>query len=103
MVEGKDIADLLNKLFKLDATAAENLVNHRVECNEAFLASDVPFVCSRNGNGVISMGMVGLLNAMASPNSGRVAAIYSDDKRLVGFTVVGCKECDPYQYEDYLS
>ncbi|CAI0725513.1 hypothetical protein [Serratia grimesii] len=103
MVESKQIADLLNKLFTLDATAAEALVNHRVECNEAFLASDIPFVCSRSGNGVISIGIVGFLNAMASPDSGRVAANYSDEKQLVGFTVVGCKECEPYQYEDYLS
>ncbi|WP_447868619.1 hypothetical protein [Rahnella aceris] len=103
MIESKQIADLLNKLFTLDATAAETLVNHRVECNEAFLASEVPFVCSRNGNGMISMGIVGFLNAMVSPDSGRVAANYNDDQQLVGFKVVGCKECDPYQYEDYLS
>ena len=105
MIESKVICDLLNNLFSLDPKAAESLVNHRVECNEAFLASDVPFVCSRSSNGVISMGIIGFLNAMASTNSGVVAAIYSDDtcKRLLGFTVIGCKECDPYQYEDYLS
>jgi len=94
MIESKKIADLLNKLFSLDATAAEALVNHRVECNEAFLDPEVPFVCSRNGNGDITMGIVGFLNAMASPDSGRVAAKYNGDKQLVGFTVVEYKECD---------
>lgn len=88
MLEAKQIADLLNQLFTIDPVAAAKLVNHRVECNDAFLGSDIPFVCSRNSEGVITMGVVGFVNALAKPGSGYAAAVY-DDNRLTGFTVVG--------------
>ncbi|MBJ9598116.1 hypothetical protein GHU73_12280 [Citrobacter werkmanii] len=61
MLEAKQIAELLNQLFATDPSAATALVNHRVVCNEAFLGSDIPFVCSQS----------------------------RDDNQLTGFTVVG--------------
>ncbi|WP_241165107.1 hypothetical protein [Citrobacter freundii] len=89
MLEAKQIADLLNQLFTTDPVAATALVNHRVVCNEAFLDSDIPFVCSQSRDGVITMGVVGFVNAMAKPGTGYAAAIYGDDNQLTGFTVVG--------------
>ncbi len=88
MLEAKEIAGLFNKLFALDPAAAAALVGHYVECNEEFLGSDVPFVCSQSPDGVISMGVVGFVNAMARPGTGYVGAVY-EDKKLTGFTVVG--------------
>ncbi|EGT3572240.1 hypothetical protein ACIEGN_18570 [Citrobacter freundii] len=89
MLEAKQIAELLNQLFAIDPAAAADLVNHRVACNDAFLGSDIPFVCSQSRDGVITMGVVGFVNAMAKPGSGRAAAVYDDDGQLTGFTVVG--------------
>lgn len=89
MLEAKQISDLLNQLFAIDSVAAADLVNHRVVCNDAFLGSEVPFVCSRSLDGVITMGIVGLMNAMAKPGTGRVAAVYDDKNQLTGFAVVG--------------
>ncbi len=89
MLEAKQIAELLNQLFTTDPVAAAKLVNHRVECSAAFLDSDIPFVCSRNREGVINMGVVGFVNALAMPGSGCAAAVYDDNNQLTGFTVVG--------------
>lgn len=89
MLEAKQIAELLNQLFAIDPAAAADLVNHRVACNDAFLGSDIPFVCSQSRDGVIAMGVVGFLNAMAKPGTGYAAAVYDNDGQLTGFTVVG--------------
>lgn len=91
MLEARQIVDLLNQLFTTDPVAAADLVNHRVVCNEAFLESDIPFVCSQSRDGVITMGVVGFMNAMAKQETGRAAAVYDDDGRLTGFTVVGAE------------
>ncbi|MBI1681443.1 hypothetical protein FIB11_23050 [Citrobacter portucalensis] len=91
MLEAKQISDLLNQLFATDPVAAADLVNHRVVCNEAFLGSDIPFVCSQSRDGVITMGVVGFMNAMAKPGTGRAAAVYDDAGQLTGFTVVGAE------------
>jgi hypothetical protein len=92
MLEAKLITELLNQLFSTDQSAANALVNHRVVCNEAFLGSDIPFVCSQSRDGVITMGVVGFLNAMAKPGTGRVAVMYDDENQLIGFTVVGAEQ-----------
>lgn len=92
MLEAKQIVDLLNQLFTTDPVAAADLVNHRVVCNEAFLESDIPFVCSQSRDGVITMGLVGFVNAMAKPGNGYAAAVYDDDGLLTGFTVVGAEQ-----------
>ncbi|ENL6902699.1 hypothetical protein AB5R89_000809 [Enterobacter ludwigii] len=89
MLEAKQIAELLKQLFVIDPAAATDLVNHRVVCNDAFLGSDIPFVCSQSRDGVITMGVVGFVNAMAKPGTGYAAAVYDNDGQLTGFTVVG--------------
>lgn len=89
MLEAKQITDLLNQLFAIDPAAAADLVNHRVVCNDAFLGSDIPFVCSQSRDGIITMGVVGFVNAMAKPGTGYAAAVYDNDGQLTGFTVVG--------------
>lgn len=88
-MEAKEIVGLLNNLLSLDADAAAKLVAHRVECSEALAGDDVPFVCSRSREGVLNMGVVGFMNAMAKPGTGYAAAVYDDDKKLTGFKVVG--------------
>lgn len=88
MLEAKQIAELLNQLFTTDPAAAAKLVNHRVECSDAFLDSDIPFVCSRNSEGVITMGVVGFVNALAKPGTGYAAAVY-EGNQLTGFIVMG--------------
>ncbi|HDR2607965.1 hypothetical protein [Enterobacter hormaechei] len=92
MLEARQIAELLNQLFAIDPAAAADLVNHRVVCNEAFLESDIPFACSQSRDGVITMGLVGFVNAMAKPGNGYAAAVYDDDGLLTGFTVVGAEQ-----------
>ncbi|EQB1509166.1 hypothetical protein [Enterobacter hormaechei] len=92
MLEARQIAELLNQLFAIDPAAAADLVNHRVVCNKAFLESDIPFVCSQSRDGVITMGLVGFVNAMAKPGNGYAAAVYDDDGLLTGFTVVGAEQ-----------
>lgn len=89
MIEAKKIVEMLNLLYAADPLAAADLVNHRVACNDAFLGSDVPFVCSQSRDGVITMGLVGFVNAMAKPGTGRAAAVYDDVNQLTGFTVIG--------------
>ncbi|EOT7378623.1 hypothetical protein ACNR8Y_002810 [Enterobacter cloacae] len=91
MLEAKQIVELLNQLFTTDPVAAADMVNHRVVCNDAFLGSDIPFVCSQSRDGVITMGVVGFMNAMAKQGTGRAAAVYDDDGQLTGFTVVGAE------------
>lgn len=88
MLDAKQIAELLNQLFTADPVAAAKLVNHRVECSDAFLDSDIPFVCSRDSEGVITMGVVGFVNALARHGTGYAAAIY-ENNQFAGFTVVG--------------
>ena len=92
MIEAKKIAELLNQLFAIDPAAAADLVNHRVVCNDAFLESDIPFVCSQSRDGVITMGMVGFINALAKPGTGCAAAVYNHNHQLTGFTVVGAEQ-----------
>ncbi|AEN65405.1 hypothetical protein Entas_2677 [Enterobacter soli] len=92
MLEAKQIAELLNQLFAIDPAAAADLVNHRVVCNDAFLGSDIPFVYSQSRDGIITMGVVGFVNAMAKPGTGRAAAVYDDANQLTGFTVVGAEQ-----------
>lgn len=91
MLEARQIAELLNQLFATDPVAAAELINHRVVCNDAFLGSDIPFVCSQSRDGVITMGLVGFVNAMAKPGTGYAAAMYDDANHLTGFTVVGAE------------
>ncbi|MCD9263204.1 hypothetical protein SJ345_03515 [Citrobacter braakii] len=91
MLEAKLITELLNQLFSTDQSAANALVNHRVVCNEAYLGSDIPFVCSQSRDGIITMGVVGFVNGMAKPGTGRAAAVYDDANHLTGFTVVGAE------------
>lgn len=91
MIEAKQIVDLLNQLFATDPSAAADLVNHRVVCNDLFLGSDIPFICSKSRDGVITMGVVGFVNGMAKPSTGRAAAVYDDNNQLTGFTVVGAE------------
>lgn len=89
MLEANKITALLNRLFETDPAAAADLVNHRVVCGDAFLGRDIPFVCSQSLDGVITIGVVGFVNAMAKPGTGYAAAIYDDDNKLTGFKVVG--------------
>lgn len=91
MLEAKQIVGLLNLLFATDPVADADLTNHRVVCNDAFLGSDIPFVCSQSRDGVITMGLVGFVNAMAKTGTGYAAAMYDDDGQLTGFTVVGAE------------
>lgn len=91
MLEARQIAELLNQLFATDPVAAAELINHRVVCNDALLGSDIPFVCSQSRDGVITMGLVGFVNAMAKPGTGYAAAMYDDANHLTGFTVVGAE------------
>lgn len=100
MIEAKKLADMLNRLLELDQEGTQKLISHRVEFNNNLEAENVPFVCAKSNDGVITMGVIGFLNGMASPNTGVVAAVI-DNKKLTGFTVVGCKECEPYQFESY--
>lgn len=102
MISAKRIADTLNQLFALDPGVAAALVGHRVKCGDVLLADDVPFVCSRGESGTAQIGMLGVLNAMASRGTGRAAAVY-DCGRLTGFIVTGSPVCEPYQFENYLS
>lgn len=91
MMDAKELLALFNRLYEADPVAAAELVGHRVVCNESFLSSDVPFVCSKRGDGVITMGVVGFVNGMAKPGTGYVAAVY-DDRKLTGFTIVGAEQ-----------
>lgn len=91
MLEAKQITALLNRLFETDPAAAADLVNHRVVCSDAFLGRDIPFVCSQSLDGVITMGVVGFVNAMANPGTGYAGAEYDDNGKLTGFTVVGAE------------
>ena len=95
------LADLFNQLYEIDPRAASDLVSHRVECNKEFLESNIPFVFSSSEEGLVTMGVVGFINALAENGSGVVAAIYDDNQKLLGFTVTGCDECEPYQHEGY--
>ncbi|WP_145531205.1 hypothetical protein [Yersinia kristensenii] len=100
-MQAKQAADTLNRLLAMDESAASTLVGHRVICNESLAGDDVPFVVSRDRNGNLSMGVIGFINSLVTSDNGRVAAIYDDAGRLTGFTVVGCKACEPYQFEGY--
>ncbi|MGK4439146.1 hypothetical protein [Yersinia proxima] len=101
MIEAKKLADLMNMMFKSDPLAVESIISSRVIVNEVMASSDCPIMLGRDSHGVLTVGTVGILNGLAAPGTGYLAAIYGDDKQLSGFTVVGCKECEPYQYEQY--
>lgn len=87
MIKAEKLVGLLNQLFLIDPVAAENLVNHRVECSKELLSSDVPFICSIDSEGKIQIGIVGFINAMAEDGD-KAAAVYENGK-LTGFSVVG--------------
>lgn len=88
-MQAKCLAEMLNQMLLLDPEAAKSLAGGRVVCNKALAAADSPFVCSVDKDGLPRIGMVGVLNALASPGSGKVAAIYDDFGKLTSFTVVG--------------
>lgn len=101
MIEAKKLADLMNMIFKSDPIAVDSIISNRVIVDEVMASSDCPIMLGRDSQGVLTVGTVGILNGLAAPGTGHLAAIYGDDKKLSGFTVVGCKECDPYQFERY--
>ncbi|WP_025154867.1 hypothetical protein [Morganella morganii] len=100
MIEAKALADKLNQLYNLDPDGTSNLVKSRVEFNSKLGDADIPFMCSKSSDGVLTMGIVGFINALVNPGSGFVAAVF-DDGALSGFTVTGCENCEPYQFESY--
>ncbi|ARB84874.1 MULTISPECIES: hypothetical protein [Yersinia] len=101
MVDAKKLADLMNMMFKSDPVAVESIISNRVIVNEVMASSDCPIMLARDSHGVLTVGAIGILNGLAAPGTGYLAAIYGDDKQLSGFTVVSCKECEPYQFEQY--
>lgn len=89
MMKAKCIAERLNQMLLLDPEAVASLIGHRVVCDKSLAADDSPFVCSVDAQGDIRIGMVGVINALAEPGTGRVAAFYNDCGQLTSFTVVG--------------
>lgn len=47
MMDARELLALFNRLYETDPVAAAELVGHRVVCNESFLSSGAPFVCSK--------------------------------------------------------
>ncbi|MEM0567618.1 hypothetical protein [Salmonella enterica] len=91
MLTSQAVVDRLNELFRLDPDALSELCAHRVRFNESLAGASVPFVCSRDNEGRLRMGMIGVLNALVNGESGKIAVLY-EAGNMKGFTVVGKKE-----------
>ncbi|MEL0577048.1 hypothetical protein AACK17_00655 [Pectobacterium punjabense] len=88
MTNAEKVSDLLNHLFQIDPLATSRLVAHRAEFSESLMNSHERFVCSKKSDGVITMGVIGVMNAVIDPASGRIASVYDENGVLTGFTVI---------------
>lgn len=89
--------DALNDAFKRDPVAVENLIRHRVDCNQQL--ADHPTVQVRAYPGIseavdsYSVSALGLLNGILEPLTGQRVAIMVEDEtpeasgKMLGFTV----------------
>jgi hypothetical protein len=71
------VVRLLNEMLKMDGKAVDDLISHRVNCNEAL--SDHPTVQVRKIGESYQVGMLGVLNGMFGvyeEGDGIIAAVY---------------------------
>jgi hypothetical protein len=79
-------ANLLNSLLAADPEACTRLLEQRVPCND--LVAEHPSIVVEEQDGAAFVGLLGVLNGLTWHSGKVVAAVYDDDKKLTGFTVV---------------
>lgn len=84
------VVEVMNEALAADPDAIEQLINHRVVCNEA-LANHPTIQCLKDGD-QYRVGLLGILNALCTPwwteenREGLVAAVFDDKTgKLTGF------------------
>lgn len=90
----RTIVSLMNDLFALDREAVNDLVGHRVMCNEAL--ANHPTVQVQTQDGYHEIGLLGILNGLCGvyeegPKAqwGCISAEFDDQTgRLIGFGIL---------------
>jgi hypothetical protein len=81
-VDAHGVAEFLNQLLSLDASAVNSLVKSRVPCNEALMQD--PFVQISEGK---EFGVLGLINGiLLKAEESRIVGIWENDK-LIRFQI----------------
>lgn len=85
MIPAQEAVDVLNTLLAIDAETVSRLATTYVECSEA-LGRDTQAVIGVDKQGVFTVGMIGIMNAMVA--DGRIAAVVTYDGESVTKFVV---------------
>lgn len=84
-MKAQELCDLLNQLLAEQPDFTQKICSQRAVLSGDFAQSSLPFVCGKNDEGNLHMGVVGLINGLV--NDGLIAAAY-DDNQLTEFVVV---------------
>lgn len=79
------VVEILNGILATDPKAVKELLLNRVPCNEAMADHNTVQVIDKDGE--FSVGMLGILNGVIEPLTGRRVAVISDDGDITGFMV----------------
>ncbi len=80
--------EILNKIFRADPIAMQDIIDHRMEINlDEEHVKDVNLIIGtgKDGEGPDTIGPLGIMQALIT--GGRVAASYNDDGKLTGFGI----------------
>lgn len=84
-MKAQDVCDLLNQLLAEQPEFTQNICSQRAVLSGDFAESSLPFVCAKNDEGNLHMGVIGLINGLI--DDGLIAAVY-DDNQLTDFVVI---------------
>ena len=83
-----EVARKLNQLVKLDKSAVQKLISHRVKFDELLAASEFQFMLGTD----FEMGLIGVINGLISDSENVIAAMFEKntdgDVELVEFCVI---------------
>jgi len=93
--DAQEFVDFMNELIKIDRGAIQELIESRVVCNKKLAEHPTVQVSNYFGDGQYWVGMLGIFNGWfgaydAGPKQGwgPIAAIYSEDDRLLRFEIL---------------
>lgn len=103
-IDPQYVVDFLNEIHKLDSTVLQQLIDHRVECNEQLANHPTVQVGTyfkpNTDKSFTAVGFLGLLNGLVGIRDygvGYIAAVYDDDDKLTGFRLTDEKLQDEFE------
>lgn len=90
-------AEFLNQFLEMAPQTCQALVDHRVPMDPGL--EEHPSIVVNDADGVLTVGLLGVINGMAAREDRRVGAAYDDTGRLTGFVVVTLAPMTPQAEE----